>query len=140
MTEIINETVKNACDIALGESPAPADSSPHNVRAAHKDYNSRGRQRAHWFRLVLRNGTWGYFAERRGGWGRRRCATVYGNVYHGELVCEHDLGEQVGSVYLVSDGFDDKPLRRLDFQKIRSGDLRVTLPDGRTVDVPNPRS
>jgi hypothetical protein len=114
-----------------------------SISAAHKDHSAKGRRRAHWFRMAWHNGGWEYLGDRRLANGTfysgDRHDTVYGDVWDGELVAQHDRGGAVDTVYIVSAAAEEERLQRLAFAR-RSGRLLVTLPDGEELDLPDPRS
>jgi hypothetical protein len=131
--------IAEACELAATDGEPDGDHI--TVRAARKDYNARGRCNEHWYRMVWRHNAWQYFSHERLPTGtflaRDRRATVLGEVWPGELVVQHDRGGPVNAVYLVVR--QEKPLRRCTFARTRAGALRITLPDGRTVERPDPR-
>lgn len=135
-----------ACEAAYTDTVD--DSGPGmEIRAARCDYSARGSRREHWYRMVWRGGEWQYLGDRRlGPVGLRadtRHQTTYGHVWPGELLVTHDRGGPVDGAWVVravADGTDlSKCLVRCEVARTRSGDLRITLPDGRTLDRPNPR-
>jgi hypothetical protein len=130
-----------ACEIAATDGTPP--DRPREIRAAYKDYNARGRCREHWFRLVWRDGAWRYLGDRRLASGTFYAAdrhdTVMAEVWPGELIVQHDRGGPIDAAYLVFEG-DGRSLVACDLGRTRDGQLRVTLPDGRQVVRPNPRS
>jgi hypothetical protein len=117
--------------------------TPRTVTAAKKDYNSRGSCREHWFQMVYRDGQWTYFGDGRLPNGTYlaadRKASVTGEVWPGEFVCRHDRGGPVDRVCVVRADPDAKPLQILEYVRTRGGMLRITLPDGSTVELPDPR-
>lgn len=143
MTTELHDSVKQACEIATGRAQIPNDAPAIRVIGAEKDLNSRGRG-PQWYRMVYR-GAWMYASSDRLPAGNFRAAdrraTVYGNVYAGEIVADHDRGGPINDMYLVCADIGDGEhhLLKLSFQKIRSG-LRVALPNGETLDLPDPRS
>jgi len=134
------ETVRDACEIAASGSEPPEPSM--RVEAGHCDYSARGRRRAHWYRMVWRGDAWQYFSSTRMGpvglLASTRHQTVYGEVWHGEVVIQHDRGGPIDAAYLVVAGEED-PLVECGLSRTRDGQLRITLPDGRTLLRPNPR-
>jgi hypothetical protein len=140
---------------ARGEEPIPDDERPIRVIGARADYSARMRAREHWFRMVYREHRWTYFTDYLEPIGLRaaqRHQTLYGDVYIGELLAQHDRGGPVDVLYLVADravprraGVDRESadqrgtLIRLDFYAGRDGKLRVELPDGSALTLPNPR-
>jgi hypothetical protein len=133
------QAVRDACDVAFTGAEPP--DVPRKVRAAHKDYNSRGRCREHWYRMVWRAGEWRYLGDRRLAAGTflasDRHDTVWDEVWPGEIVIQHDRGGPIDVAYLVVD--QEKPLVQCGIGRTRDGQLRVTLPDGRSLLRPNPR-
>lgn len=151
-TSILDPVIVNACAIAAacasatGTAGIPADATARHVRAASKEYSARGSRRHHWYRMVLRNGAFEYFAdrplERANFRASERRDTVRGYVYDGEILVQHDHGGPVDAAYLVvhhvdEDG-DEVPVVECKLARVRTG-LRVTLPNGVEIDVPNPR-
>ena len=138
--------VAAACEAAFSDEAADAGEELVRVRAAHKDLNSRGRVRELWYRMAWEPGAaaWRYFAEERLPEGTIRAsdrhATVFGNVPSGTLLAQHDRGRPIDAVWLVHAPVGEKEIRvtRCEF-RVTVGGLRITLPDGRTVERPNPR-
>ena len=132
-----------ACDIAIGIAVPDPDETGTRIQAAHKYLNAKGKG-PWWYRMVYRNDSWEYFSEDRLPAGvflaSDRRATVYGDVFIGELVCQHDRGSKVDVISLiaadVAGGID---LLDVPFCTSRNGQLVLTLPDGRKMTVPNPR-
>jgi hypothetical protein len=129
-----------ACDIAAERGIGDPDAPAITVRAAHKDYSARGSRRAHWFRMVWRNGTWMYVTDKRlPGNGLRaseRNATIYGDVFPGEVLVIHDLGEsldELAKLVVAQDNYVACPIRTT-----RAG-IEISLPDGSVLKRPNPR-
>lgn len=140
MTET-TDRIRRACDIAAGRAAADPSAPGKRIRAAHKNLNCKGRG-DHWFRMVLRGSRWSYFSEERLPAGSflaadRRC-TVYGEVFSGELVCQHDKAKGVDAVWLACEPESSSALEECTFRKRRDGRLAVTLPDGTEVVVDNP--
>lgn len=133
-----------ACRIARGEEQPDPNAPGHRVVAGQKNLNGRGRG-DWWYRMVYRQGGWTYFSDGRLPTGiflaSDRRATVYGEVFLGELICCHDYGKPVDGVALVvaPDG-GGNVLEWLEYGRRRDGTLSVTLPDGSKVVVPDPRS
>jgi hypothetical protein len=132
--------VLEACEIAATGAEPP--DRPQNVRAAHCDYSARGRRREHWYRMVWRDNQWQYYARERlvrvGMLASTRHQTVYGTVWPGEILVQHDHGGPVDVAWLVVD-HPKECLVRCELSVTRRGELKITLPDGRTVVRPNPR-
>lgn len=133
------------CDIAQGKAEADPTSAAISIRAAHKDLNAKGRGPC-WYRMVWRGNTWQYFSDGRLPTGTFRAAerraTVYGDVFVGEIIAQHDKGGPIEAVYLIAPGPSDSEIKlspALDFTKRRDGMLAVTLPDGSGIVLPNPR-
>jgi hypothetical protein len=118
--------VAQACAIAASDGEPAGD--PMLIAGACK------RAGEHWYRLVWRHGAWQYCT-------RGRLASdisyhvIYGCVWPGELIAQHDHGGPVVSISLVT---DENPLEPCAFAR-GAGTLRITLPDGRTVERPDPR-
>lgn len=132
-------TILAACLVASGKEPADPSAEAKKVKGAHKDYSARGSRREHWYRMVLRNGTWEYVSTERLAAGNFRASerhdTVYGEMFEGELAITHDHGAGVdATAHLLAGGkFID-----CDVKKTRAG-LKITLPDGSVVTAANPR-
>jgi hypothetical protein len=84
--------------------------------------------------MVWRHGAWQYFADRRLS---GRSDAVLECVRPGELLAEHPRGRPIDLVYLVVQA--EKPLRRCKFTRTPAGALKITLPDGRQIERPDPR-
>lgn len=144
MSNVISESLRIACDLAADRIKADINATGFRIRGAAKDYNARGSRREHWFRMVLRNGSWEYvssdYLPKANYLASDRCATVYGEVYPGELVVSHDLGAQVDQMWIVEAHPEEstKPLKKVEFSKTRAG-LKVVLPDGTELTVSDPR-
>lgn len=142
-----DENLALACQIASGETLADPEAQGVRVCGGFKNLNAKGRG-DHWYRMVWRNKVWTYFSDERLPSGSflasDRRADVKGDVFLGELVCQHDKGGPVDVMYLViTEGGDSAmgKMQSVEFSKRRDGGFNVTLPDGRTVVVvPNPRS
>lgn len=140
------DLVAKACAIAVGEEQSDPDAVGKQVCAAYKDLNAKGRG-PWWYRMVWRNGAWTYFSDERLPMGTflasDRRASVMGDLFLGELVCQHDKGGPIDVAYLVVMEDGDSAHGKLQicpFRKRRDGQLVITLPDGREVTRPNPRS
>lgn len=138
--QVIDQSTIIACEIAAGRIPLDAAENAISVRASYKDLNCKGKG-PECYRMVWRGGQWVYFADERLPSGSFRAAdrraTVYGDVYPGELVCEHPRGGRIEAMWLVRS--DPKPLWVVRFVRARDG-LHVTLPSGTSITVPDPRS
>lgn len=140
------EVVRVACLIAAGEVRDP--SAPAiSVVAAKRDLNSRGNG-SEWHRMVYRDGTFTYFADGRMPTARylasERRVTLRGDAYVGEIAVQHDRGGPVNAVWLVvgehhNPAGERKLIIPLAWSKQRDG-IRVILPTGTHITVPNPRS
>jgi hypothetical protein len=144
--------VLEAIEIALGEREAPEEG--FRIIGAKKDLNAKGNG-PEYYRMVYRNG-WRYVSTDRLPQGKiyasDRRATVYGDVYAGEIVAAHDRGQALDEAWLVigeNKGASKIPVAgktgnswgiQIDIKKLRNGLLRFVLPDGRTIDLPNPRA
>jgi hypothetical protein len=135
---VLSEQAAMACKVAAG-GPADPGATGRKLAAAHKDLNAKGRG-PWWYRMVWRGGSWQYFSEERLPAGTFRAAerraTVYGEVYPGELVCSHDKGGPLDDEVYLETGTE---LVECKVTKRRDGQLAVTLPDGVEVLRPNPR-
>lgn len=137
----ISDSVRKACDIATGKTPADPSETGRSIFGAKKDLNSKGRGE-HWYRMVYRSGGWEYVSDDRLPSGSflasdRRC-DASGDVYAGEIVIQHDRGGPVDVAYLVIS--PDEKMRKINFVKQRDGQLRFELPDGSEIILPNPRA
>jgi hypothetical protein len=124
--------VAAACEIAATDGEPAGD--PILLRAAFA-LRLRKQYPVEWYRLVWRGGAWQYLS-------RQRLQTdgrdeTWGRVSPGELVAQHDRGGPIDAVYLVVRA--EKPLLRCTFARTGAGTLRITLPDGRVVERPDPR-
>lgn len=118
--------VAAACEIAATDGEPGGD--PMLIRGAYK------RAGEHWYRVVWRYGGWkscahGDLAS------NTSCYVMYGRVWPGELIAQHDHGGPVTSVWLVT---DTNPLEPCTFTRRGDGTLCITLPDGREVKRPDP--
>ena len=135
-----------ACDIASGKvEPDPA-ANAISIKGAWGSWNSRGTKGDTSYRMVWRDGKWIYFTEGRllkNKWNGKLEGRCMGDVYEGEIVCEHSHAAQVDSVYLMIGEADPDDgtwgaITRLTFTRARDG-LRVQLPTGAMVTLPDPR-
>lgn len=141
----IPQVVARACEVAAGLPRLPEEEKLYRIRGAEKDLNAKGRG-PWWYRLVWRDGAWEYVSQDRLPTGtylaRDRRATVYGNVMLGEIVVQHDRGGPIDAAYLVapSEASEDGKtiLRKIELKRFR-GQLIITLPDGRGLELPDPR-
>lgn len=137
--------LRAACDRAAGRSPVPPDEPTIRLQAAHRDISARGRVREQWYRLALVPGetTPRYFSterEPRGMLSRDRHWTGYGHVPAGTLLLQHDRGKPIDAVWLVYRGSDGgEYVKSCHFVRRADGHLGVTLPDGTTIAVADPR-
>ena len=135
-----------ACAIATGAAIADPDAAGFRIRGGYKNLNARGNG-PWWYRMVYRGGSWTYFSDERLPMGTfrasDRCASVYGTVYAGELLAQHDKGGKVDGVQLVradpADPADPYSLEGVEFSRGQDGSLSLTLPDGGKIVVPDPR-
>jgi hypothetical protein len=118
--------VAAACEVAA--SDCEPDGDPMLIAGSCK------RTGEHWYRLVWRHGAWQYFTRRRLESDTYR--VFYGCVRPGELVAQHDRGGPVSSIWLVT---DENPLEPCTFARTGDRTLRITLPDGRVIERPDPR-
>lgn len=137
--------VRVACDIATGVTKPDSSATAISVVAASRNLNTRGTGHE-WYRLVYRASQWVYFQEGRMPKGKflasERRVTLYGDVYEGEILAGHPRGAAIESVRLVVDEPDDDGSRgRLiscEWSVTRAG-IRVILPTGAHLNLPNPR-
>jgi hypothetical protein len=140
----ISDRVKSACDIAAGRAEAAPDATGTRITGSKKDLNAKGRG-PEWHRMVYRSGSWRYVSDERLPRGDFRAsdrrATVYGEVYPGEIVAQHDRGCPLDSAWLACGPDEDgKVLVACDFRRRRDGKLTFVLPDGSEVVTTNPRA
>lgn len=134
--------IQTACDIASGKTPTDPAASGAKIRGGYKDLNSKG-SGPEWYRMVYRNG-WTYVSEERLPNGSYRAsdrrATVYGEVFPGEIVVGHNRGGPVDTAWLISSPNEKgEVLNEIQFRKRRDGQLTFVLPDGTEVTLSNPR-
>lgn len=134
--------VLTACDVASGAVMTPGDATAIEVTAARRDLNCKGNG-TEWYRMVWRDGSWQYFSDQRmparGFRASDRKVTLTGSVYEGEIFCAHARGGPVDAVRLVvSDPTGKVKHLPLQWSKCRDG-LRVILPTGTHVTLPDPR-
>lgn len=140
-TTAVPPHVQTACNIATGKVSADPAAEAISIVGAKKDLNSKGRG-PEWYRMVWRNGVWQYVSSDRLPRGNflasDRRASVYGDVFVGEVIVGHDRGAKVDCAYLVVDG--ETALTALALPKPRrDGSLAIKLPDGSELVLPNPR-
>lgn len=140
------EALTLACGIARGEAEGPPDPVGRLI-AATKDINARGRIREWWYRMRWEPATrgWAYITNERLPAGNFRAAerraTLYAEVYVGDLLVTHDRGGPIDpeALLVIKDGAKMRTVP-CKVAKRRDGNLSVTLPDGTTLVTPNPRS
>lgn len=142
-TPKLPERFQIACDVATGKVPADPDAEGTSITGAKKDLNSKGRGPI-WYRMVYRGG-WQYVSSDRLPNGSflaaDRRATVYGDVYLGEIVVSHHRGAEVDEAWLVvGPDSEGKVLKSITFSKRRDGQMKFVLPDDSEVVLPNPRA
>lgn len=135
--------VQGACDVATGRTQPDDAETGTRVTGAKKDLNAKGRG-PQWYRMVYRGGSWRYVSTDRLPNGAflaaDRRAEVYGEVFPGEIVVQHDRGSPVDAAWLVAaPNSEGKCMTKITFAKRRSGDLAFTLPDGSEVVLSDPR-
>lgn len=143
-TPAISARVQAACDVAAGRTQADDAATGTRITGAKKDLNAKGRG-PQWYCMVYRNRSWQYVSTDRLPSGTflaaDRRAEVYGEVYPGEIVVQHDRGSAVDAAWLVAaPNAEGKCLTKITFTKRRSGDLAFTLPDGSEVVLSDPRA
>ena len=140
--------VREAIEAAMGRREIPEEG--FRIVGAKKDLNARGRG-TEFYRMVRRDNRWQYVSTERLPTGSFRAsdrrATVYGEVYPGEIVASHDRGGPLDIAWLaVGEGHGPGSPEGnswgigIEIKKLRSGLLRFLLPDGQTIDLPNPRT
>jgi len=142
-TPAISARVQAACDVATGRTPTDDAATGTRITGAKKDLNAKGRG-SQWYRMVYRNRSWQYVSTDRLPNGTflaaDRRAEVYGKVFPGEIVVQHDRGSAVDAAWLVAaPNTEGKCLTKITFAKRRSGDLAFSLPDGSEVVLSDPR-
>jgi hypothetical protein len=143
-TPSISASLQLACDIAAGRAEADPGAHGFKITGAMKDLTCRGRG-PQFYRMVYRGGAWQYVSAQRLPNGcyraRERRAEVFGDVFIGEIVVDHNRGAAVDTAYLVdAPDAEGECLENIAFQLRRDGDLTFTLPDGSEVVLTNPRS
>lgn len=136
--------IQSACDIAIGRTPADDAEAGTRIVGAKKDLNAKGRG-PQWYRMVYRAGQWQYVSADRLPSGTflaaDRRAEVYGEVYPGEIVVQHDRGAAVDLAWLAAaPNAEGKCLVKIGFARRRDGKLSFALPDGSEVVLPDPRA
>lgn len=138
------EELIRAARIAKGEIQPEKEHEnlAYQFIAAKKDVSSTGRIRQLWYRMRRSPGTdtWEYYAEERLPHGNYR-ATVYGNLYVGDLVASHDHAKPIDKICLVYFNIEENKakLHDCEFNIIRGNMLQISLPDGSKITLPNPR-
>lgn len=137
---MLPEHIQIACDIANKKIPANPESKGIKITGAKKDLNAKGRG-PEWYRMVYRGNGWSYVSRERLPRGNylaaERRATVYGEVYEGEIIVEHDRGEPISGAKLVTN--NEIPLTEIEFFKQRDGNIKFILPDKTEIILPDPR-
>ena len=143
------EELIRAAKIAKGELQPEKEHENIAYRfiAAKKDVSSSGRVRQLWYRMRRSPGTdtWEYYAEERLPKGNYRAserqATVYGNLYIGDLVASHDHAKPIDRICLVYYNLEENKakLHDCEFAIVRGNLLLISLPDGSKITLPNPR-
>ena len=144
MESQISDRVKLACDIAAGRVEADPNTLGIHALAAKKDLNAKGNG-PWWYRMVYRNKSWTYFSSDRLPSGSYRAsdrrASIYGDVYPGEIMVQHDRGKAIDQAWLILEMNDKEEWREeIQFSKRRDGNLVFDLPDGSKAVLSNPRS
>ena len=145
---VLSPRLTNACLVAAGTEPADPAATGIQIRAGYRDLNCK-MSGEEWHRMVYRDAKWSYYSDERipsrGIRASERKCITHGEVFHGELVCQHYIGKPVDAVYLIADQKEiwnsnsPKQIHSVEFVKQRDGNLRITLPDGKKVILPNPR-
>jgi len=143
------EELIRAAKIAKGELQPEKEHENIAYRfiAAKKDVSSSGRVRQLWYRMRRSPGTdtWEYYAEGRlpkgNYYANERQATVYGNLYIGDLVATHDHAKPIDRICLVYYNLEENKakLHDCEFAIVRGNQLQISLPDGSKITLPNPR-
>ncbi|GIW60096.1 MAG: hypothetical protein KatS3mg087_1162 [Patescibacteria group bacterium] len=139
----LTDSVIEACKIAKQE--IEGDNSSFNVIAAKKNVSSKGRINEWWYRMRWDNASkkWTYISNERLPIGsfraRERYADVWGEVFNGEIIAQHDYKGPLTKVYLAVNEQDGR-LVELAWQMDRSRqNIIIKLPDGSELTLPNPR-
>jgi hypothetical protein len=125
--QLLPRSIRTACDLAVAAPAGPLCPVAAATRA--------GRGRIGRYRVAWLGSGWEPLCYRPLAADRRD--TVWTSVRPGTLLAEFPAGGRVEAVYLVTGAA--KPLRRCRFRPTGAGTLRITLPDGREVERPDPR-
>ena len=141
---VISARIQAACDLATGRRPTDDAIVGTRITGAKKDLNAKGRG-PQWYRMVYRNRSWQYVSSERLPSGNflaaDRRAEVYGEVYPGEIVVQHERGGPVDGAWLVaSPNTEGKCLIKITFRKRRDGNMTFILPDDSEVVLSDPRA
>jgi hypothetical protein len=95
------------------------------------------RAREHWYRLVWRNGAWQECTRGSFTSDIRSYHVIYGCVRPGEVLAQHNAGGPVNAIWLVI-APGEHPFAPCTFARTGDRTLRITLPDGRQIERPDP--
>lgn len=130
----------DACAIARGEREGAQEPATRLI-GAKKEYSARGARRQHWYRMAWRGGEWTYIGERRLSAGNflanERNDSTSGDVYEGEVCITHDHGGPTDREALLV--ARDGETYECPVTILRGGKIRIDLPDGTSIERPNPR-
>jgi len=138
-----------ACAIARGEQDAPEEPLGR-LCVGNKDVNARGSVHGWWYAMRWNGSTWEYPSDDRLPTGMflasDRRASIYADVYEGDVFVTHNRGGGIDSEGWVirvpnTEKGEDKAQKTVTLVKrLRSGLLRIELPDGTSIERPNPRA
>ena len=139
----IDTRIRSACDIAAGRAPSDPDALGKSITGAKKDLNARGNG-PQWYRMVYRESGWQYVSSEQLPNGNYlasdRRATVYGDVFPGEIVVSHDRGKPVDAAWLICTPDEQgKVMTPCGIRKRRDGQLVFELPDASKIVLSDPR-
>lgn len=148
--ETVRVEVVRACAIARGEQ-AGSDEPLGRMVVGSKDVSARGSVRHWWYAMRWTGSTWVYPSDDRlpakSFLANERHAKIYTEAYEGDLLLTHDRGAGIDKegwlVCSVAAPQGDGPaFEKVEVKvtRLRSGALKLELPDGTHVERPNPRS
>lgn len=148
-----SEAVRLACDLATGTLMDPT-ASAIRARGAWRDLNAKGNGTESYRRALSPGGAWRFVSRDRLPRGTFRAAdrkaTVYGDVYAGDLLADFDRSlrggrstgeaQHDGKIGLVigHDANGELAIRWLDCARQKDGTVRVILPTGAHLTIASP--
>jgi hypothetical protein len=123
----------------------PPNAPLMQVMGTHKHYRKNGDRVEHWYHIAWDGTAWSYFGvELVEIPNDKRVASTWGLMPAGTILARHDPEGPVKSVWLVHRGIPGQPRRsehyiaECSFAR-KDGILLITLPDGSSVKLPDPR-